>query len=1104
MRRIPALLFALLLTDLPAFGQEGGRPAGDVRVALIAGDRTEALLNLATLAEARLSEGPGIAVLERRAVDRILDEQKLSVAGLVAADSAVAVGKLLPVDLFAVLGAGADRKEAAGLVVFDARTGVRLWDAALPAGPLDAAAAAVVEAVRGARAKARAARPARALCLATVRNADLPRDLDALCDSVGLLLERHLVASPDLALLERRRLEQVNRERDLPADSPLRPLLASVVTVSLDVARDGAGLRATALLADAKGADLGRATAAVGARDPEALAGALARETVRRLDARAGAAPSSPEREAARFLREAEFWWEHKDPTRALPAAESAAALRPDDPAARAALGRGLVLQAAEMLDPGGRKGVGAFVFKADPAVLEPSLELARRGADLLADLQPAPVSGPVAVHTMVGGSALIDYVQRTGALREGATPAAQQALAAVRAAQARAAARRLDRAAADVHDKASFDKYSEAFSGSLQSILNPGTPLPLRGDALERLRGWAEVARKHEDPRAAAGASLLGRALFVYRYPPPLDEAEAARQARVWADLAGHPNTVIAAYGRLGTVAVAFATGKLSADERHRRVRDFRLAVQQTLAQRAADPDAFRYSLYLAVKDGIDLLLNQPGYTEEITGLCDFMLGQNELAPTIAQMGGFHLLTRRTPEAARRAYELLRHALAIVDGEGRFLSFATTPAILQHDRDRMRVEYRRMQTELRQRFPDAFPPAAAPWTRAECLLDVKSNTQGLVWIQQPVAHEGAVLAAGVRYTPGREGIAGAPDGPPAHAVVLVRLTPGQPPREGRPLSVTLPFHPWAGSRDSRFRLNVSLGTAACVHQDRYWLGTHRHGLMAFPLDGGPPERLTAADGLPSECVQAVAGLGGTLYAWLGEPDRDSYLVAWDRGARRCTVLASSRRKDKASPFDDNSPLLCSAILPDPARGRLLLAAYSPWTWHPLNGVWALDGKTHALERLFPLHHSDIAQHHLFGPASRIDGNRLVMPTALGEFTHDLAKKDNRVTYGSQLLEIGPTKSPTYSVRLPPALQSWKGIHSQVRPPLAQAGGWIWFAQPFARRSLADGRQEDLASPRPGDPFFLPTECLRTFRSERELLAGDAFGLWLLTLPEGK
>ena len=42
--------------------------------------------------------------------------------------------------------------------------------------------------------------------LLSVRNADLPRLSDCICDSVRLLLERELTASPGIAVLERRRL----------------------------------------------------------------------------------------------------------------------------------------------------------------------------------------------------------------------------------------------------------------------------------------------------------------------------------------------------------------------------------------------------------------------------------------------------------------------------------------------------------------------------------------------------------------------------------------------------------------------------------------------------------------------------------------------------------------------------------------------------------------------------------------------------------------------------------------------------------------------------------------------------------------------------------
>ena len=150
-------------------------PAAAAQVALVSSDKSEAIRNVLTLAEAKLSQTPGIKLLERQGIDKILAEQKLSLSGVVATDQALTIGKLLSVDLFAVVEAGLDKKEAAGLVIFDAKTGVRLWDAALPSGTLDLTVTATVEAVRTAQQKRGAIGKLRPVCLMTVRNADLPR-----------------------------------------------------------------------------------------------------------------------------------------------------------------------------------------------------------------------------------------------------------------------------------------------------------------------------------------------------------------------------------------------------------------------------------------------------------------------------------------------------------------------------------------------------------------------------------------------------------------------------------------------------------------------------------------------------------------------------------------------------------------------------------------------------------------------------------------------------------------------------------------------------------------------------------------------------------------
>ena len=295
------VLGLVVLAPAPYLAQGKSEPAA-VRVALVCPDKTEAIRNVQTLAEAKLSQTPGVQLLERQAIDKVLTEQKLSVSGVVSADQALTVGKLLSVDLFAILEPGPDKKEATGLVDFHVRNGARLWgNAALPLGTLEGTVTATEGAVRSALQKRAAADKLRPICLLTVRNVDLPRDRDIFCDSVGQLLERQFVASPSLGVLERRRLEQVNQERNLPTDSPLHALLASVVTVDLEVGASGdrKGLRATASLSNGRGKSLGKVSVTVSKNDAAELARALFKDLAKALDAKDAPAVGARYRKSA-------------------------------------------------------------------------------------------------------------------------------------------------------------------------------------------------------------------------------------------------------------------------------------------------------------------------------------------------------------------------------------------------------------------------------------------------------------------------------------------------------------------------------------------------------------------------------------------------------------------------------------------------------------------------------------------------------------------------------------------------------------------------------------------------------------------------------------
>src|SRR5262249_35551362 len=147
---------------------------------------------------------------------------------------------------------------ALGLAVYDVATGLKWHDATLPAGAIESQMDAVAAALEAVRQKRQRPQDVHTVCILGTRNADLPRSYDHLAPTVAWLLERHVLDSRTIAVLERKRLDWMNKEKNLPVQESFKDLLASVVTLEVQVARSGNGIQASAFLHDSRGQELAK------------------------------------------------------------------------------------------------------------------------------------------------------------------------------------------------------------------------------------------------------------------------------------------------------------------------------------------------------------------------------------------------------------------------------------------------------------------------------------------------------------------------------------------------------------------------------------------------------------------------------------------------------------------------------------------------------------------------------------------------------------------------------------------------------------------------------------------------------------------------------
>jgi hypothetical protein len=1057
-----------------------------------------------------LSKDTDLQLLDRAEVGRVLREQEISLAGLVRAEQAVKVGQLLHVDMFAVLdGTTTNYTESSlGLVVFDAKTVVRYADSALLASNAVSAASATADAIRVAVAKSRR-RPQdlHTVGVLLVRNADLPRQLDGLCDSVGLLLERELTKSPGIAVLERRRLEQVSKERSLVPETNANSLLASLRMVELDVSQYGTGLRGTLALVGTGGYRTNGISVSVSTRDPAALANLLSDRIAQLLNAPSDAASANRAAEAARFHREYQLLLNARDYAAAVLALDAAIALAPEQGDWLREMALLLPYTAIEMIDPGNQnhQGVRPNYFQPAAESLASSLIFGQRGADLLMELSRDAVArarlGEPVPEVLAG-----DYRHRLCQLLK--KLAGVKSGDAVRAAEIVSLADKERILRMEVFepflrsrlpDAASWTNYSQ----QVNSWLYPGDRVTLNERAEQRwqddvllLSHWIDAAHKLNPPDASGLYWPVENKFFFIQYP-------GVRLAEFTRTLEQDPDPVIRLYGRLGRVASSmsrqYPTDAMLAAER-----EFRHYAQDLLTHGdATKPGPFRNHVWAAINTALGLVVNHPDGWHENLEACRFAFEHQDIQPQLFRSTAASLNRSRNPKPIEQL-EVVNRALKLVrERPDAFLK----PKYGQIERTTFIKEFEQIRDHLVAELAGTNnAPLTSPWKQGACLFDLSKSSNGFAWLFKPVILGREVFAV----TLGIQEWGAAED-----SLQLVRapLSGGPAAVLGRAGITGINWGPNGSGglqRGPQKRFEKGYVTdwdwpdvtrAACTGAGYYFAATCA-GVYFFPTNGGPVFRLCATNGLPSDDVHAVAFLGGKLYIATGEHRRAGYFVSYDMINRKVSVLASSRRSERISPFDDGPPFHVHSLLGEPNRHQLLLTVSSfnvpngkPRQMNSSMGIWTYSPAGAEFKRVAPL--SYFTSH--FPKGMRTENwAGLVNPTTsmvIGpNILFDLQKEKIQPVFESS----SPPMTAVGNLWLNP-VDRQTGTARHITGPYLVCDGWLYSAMPFERRALTDARREKFSSPR-AEYEFEPKEALQLLDDGKQVLAADQYSIWLLEL----
>jgi hypothetical protein len=1059
---------------------------GAARVALVTAQPLEAARTLQDLALVTLSKEKGIDLLQRDAMDKLLAEQKLSLSGLVEAKSAVQLGKILAVDCLGVIDVSLEAKEALGFVLFDATTGARLYDDGFAEDKTEQQLRAIVKGVQAGVQKWRAGtKQLKTVCVLPARNADLPRSMDAYCEALGAALERQLLQHPSITTLERKWLDSVNQEKTIASAALARELLASVLVIDLEIARSpqGKGVRATINVRDNAGKVLHTLAHQVADENGAELLGPLLKRLHAALDTAQGSALVKPSREARRFAHESEMLWKHGHFRQALQAAEAAYGLVPDDDA-RLRLAECLMQYPREMW----RKKAQLTERNRFPPVertaeeVRAGLGMVRRGQQLIDSAKPRvnemPDNGWFYSRAESGPCFQAEATTWEALKAITITPADPSIGEDILEFRKACLRRNLDRLAEIVALKKGSPrgKLQRLTLGLRSNFLHNFQEFAPDAAAYKRAlrqaaRIWLELAAqipREQFPVETAAAFADSVMYALYALPRPgskLSAPDADTIAPILKALTEHAHPLLRLYGSHYQMKQQLAGQQIARQQAEQRFRDNLDAAKRWIDQAPFNnPDPHRlafYEFFSVVLPSAQLDLDGKLIDELYVALAEYMLDRKDVPGHVTTyIAGHNLINDRSKLFAR--LQLIRRFKEMYAAPEHRL-FSDPLKNIARQLSNFEATILRIDPAL------AKQQQVVPWDQVIRLAEA-DKLPSTSRFYTPVRHENHVYF-----------LAGVHDPADKKKVYLelkrVALSGGAVVALSK-LPITLRDY---DGKNPLYAFNYANCVVQSVIHNKYFIaGTARDGVYVFPLEGGAPGRIGEKEGLPAEHVDALTAQDNQIVASL----EGGYLVQIDLATRRIEVLASSRRTNKLSPFDNDRPFYVRTILADPERQRVLFPVGLASFTHPNTGMWEYNLTTRQFKKHLPMpwfHFSEVQAGVVY-----LQHNQREWLAR-----YDLAKDRFTVLEG---------RTPDGLEKQQPA--GLPKDFSALFNDRLYHGGFLWETSPLERRPLGSNNGELL--PHPGRERMLQVyvrECLEPI-GPRELLVGDWRGLYVVRLKK--